>query len=320
MDIPFAQKITNVNFISYLTRTILFNWNYRGEAKFPCPQPVSIERKDFDKFKNYDYFVGVKNDGVRYIMFFTTDKNNRNLCILCDRSLNFYTIDIQGAESIYDGTLFDGELVQEGDSYKFIIYDSVLLCGNRVNRDNFASRLSEVDCCVKTLVSPFKTNLMTIETKTFYKFSDFVNFLDEYDKHPNKDGIIFMPNNLPVLNGTQYSMFKWKPSDKHTVDFLIREEDNRDLSAHVYHQQKLTRFANIKYDTEQGKDFIDRYHKLENKKTDCILECLFVKTMQNFSPILVRMDKNYPNGLRTVERTLFNAEEDIQLSEFTNLY
>lgn len=319
MDIPSAQKITNPNFINYLTRNILYHWNYKGEAQFPCPQPVSIERKDFEKLKNYEYFVGVKNDGVRYIMFFTTDKTNRKLCILCDRSLNFYTVNIVGDYSIYNGTLFDGELVRDGDSYSYVIYDSVYMCGNRVNKNNFGSRLAEIDCCVKTLIEPIKTNCITIETKTFYKLTDFVNFLDEYENHKNKDGIIFMPNNLPVLNGTQFSMFKWKPPDKHTVDFLIKDETNKDLSAHVYHQNKITKFANIKYSTESGKKFIDKYHQLDRKKNDCILECLFVKEFQNFSPILVRTDKNYPNSLRTVERTLFNAEENIQLSEFTNI-
>lgn len=319
MDIPSAIKITNPNFIKYLTRTILFNWNYKGEPHFPCPQPVSIERKDFTKLKNYEYFVGVKNDGVRYIMFFTTDKNSRKLCILCDRALNFYIIDIKGDDSIYDGTLFDGELVHKEDSYTFIIYDSVLLCGNRVNKNNFASRLAEIDCCVKTLLSPIQTNFIKIDTKTFYKLADFVIFLDVYKNDEKNDGIIFMPNNLPVLNGTQFSLFKWKPSDKHTVDFLIQEENNKDLSAHLYHQNKLTKFANIKYNTEEGKNFIDKYHTLENKKNDCILECLFIKSKQNFSPVLVRTDKNYPNSLRTVERTLFNSEEDINLSEFINL-
>lgn len=319
MNIPSAQKITNSNFINYLTRNILYHWNYKGEAQFPCPQPVSIERKDFEKLKTYEYFVGVKNDGVRYIMFFTTDKTNRKLCILCDRSLNFYTIDIVGDDSIYNGTLFDGELVCNGDNYSYVIYDSVYMCGNRVNKNNFASRLAEIDCCVKTLIDPIKTNVVSIETKTFYKLTDFVNFLDDYEKHKNKDGIIFMPNNLPVLNGTQFSMFKWKPSDKHTVDFLIKEETNKDLSAYVYHQQKITKFANIKYSSESGKDFVDKYHQLDNKKNECILECLFVKENQNFSPILIRTDKNYPNSLRTIERTLFNAEENIQLSEFTNI-
>jgi len=319
MNVPSAQKITNPNFINYLTRNILYHWNYRGEAQFPCPQPVSIERKDFEKLKTYEYFVGVKNDGVRYIMFFTTDKTNRKLCILCDRSLNFYTIDIVGDDSIYNGTLFDGELVRNGDNYSYVIYDSVYMCGNRVNKNNFAFRLAEIDCCVKTLIDPIKTNVISIETKTFYKLTDFVNFLDEYEEHKNKDGIIFMPNNLPVLNGTQFSMFKWKPSDKHTVDFLIKEETNKDLSAYVYHQLKITKFANIKYLSDSGKDFIDKYHQLDNKKNECILECLFVKENQNFLPILVRTDKNYPNSLRTIERTLFNAEENIQLSEFTNI-
>ena len=39
----------------------------------------------------------------------------------------------------------------------------------------------------------------------------------------NNDGIIFMPENLPVISGTQYSMLKWKPDDKHTFDFLVKE-------------------------------------------------------------------------------------------------
>ena len=319
MDIPSSQKITNPNFISYLTRNLLFHWNYRGDPQFPCPQPVSIERKDFEKLKTYEYFVGVKNDGVRYIMFFTTDKNRRQLCILCDRNLNFYTIDVVGDQSIYDGTMFDGELVKNGDSYTYIIYDSVCLCGNRINRDTFSSRLAEIDCCVKTLITPLKTNFIEIETKTFYRLSDFVNFLEHYETVNNKDGIIFMPNSLPVLNGTQFSMFKWKPADKHTVDFLVKEEENQDLSAHVYHQQILTKFANVKYSTSEGKDFIDKYHTLEHKQNECILECLFVKDKHNFTPVLVRQDKNYPNGLRTVERTLFNAEEDIKITEFATL-
>lgn len=319
MDIPSAIKITNPNFISYLTRNILYHWNYRGDPQFPGPQPVSIERKDFQRLKTYEYFVGVKNDGIRYIMMFVRDKTNKSLCILCDRNLNFYTVDLVGDEAIYNGTMFDGELVKNGDSYTYIIYDAVILCGNRINRNHFSSRLAEIDCCVKTLLSPIKTNFIEIETKTFYKLNDFVNFLEHYETVTNKDGIIFMPDSLPVLNGTQFSMFKWKPSDKHTVDFLMREGDDNNLSAYVYHHQKLTKFANIKYSSEEGKDFIDKYHSLDNSQNECILECLFVKEKQNFTPVLVRQDKNYPNGLRTVERTLFNAEEDIKITEFASL-
>ena len=49
------KEITNINYCAYLTKFITYNWNYRGNPQFPCPQPVSIERKDFVKLKNYDY-------------------------------------------------------------------------------------------------------------------------------------------------------------------------------------------------------------------------------------------------------------------------
>jgi hypothetical protein len=124
-----------------------------------------------------------------------------------------------------------------------------------------------------------------------------------------------MPNKLPVLTGTQFSMFKWKP--KHTIDFLIRFKENKDLSAFVYNKGELAHFANVIYDQVEGKDFIDKFYTLKNVKNDCILECLYNKNLQNFTPLLVRTDKNYPNSLRTVERTLFNAQEDIKIEEFT---
>jgi hypothetical protein len=110
-------------------------------------------------------------------------------------------------------------------------------------------------------------------------------------------------------------MFKWKP--EHTVDFLIRFKENKDLSAFVYNKGKLVHFANIIYEQVEGEKFIDKFYTLKNVKNECILECLYNKNLQNFTPLLVRTDKNYPNSLRTVERTLFNAQEDIQIEEFT---
>jgi hypothetical protein len=315
MDIPHSQKITNPNFIQYLTRSILISWNYRGDPQFPCPQPVSIERKNFEKLKMYDYLVGVKNDGIRYIMFFTRDKRNRKLCILCDRSLNYYMVDIKGDDTLYNDTLFDGELVYSNGIYSFIVYDSVSLCGNKINKNNFESRLAEIDCCIRTLIKPNDTNSINIETKTFYRYTDFSSFLTHYNNEKNTDGIIFMPNKLPVLTGTQFSMFKWKP--EHTVDFLIRFKENKDLSAFVYNKGELVHFANIIYEQVEGEKFIDKFYTLKNVKNECILECLYNKNLQNFTPLLVRTDKNYPNSLRTVERTLFNAQEDIQIEEFT---
>jgi hypothetical protein len=306
------KLITNKNFINYLSKTILYYWNFKGrDPQFPGAQPVSIERKDFEKLKKYPYYVGVKNDGVRYIMFLTTDKLNNKVCILCDRALNFYIVDgIIADDSIYQNTLLDGELINNN----FVVFDSVVLCGNRINLNYFTSRLTEIDCCIRTLIDP--SSSINILTKTFYKLEDFETFLENiYEKEENKDGLIFIPDKLGVHSGTQYSLFKWKPSNKHTIDFNIKIVDNN-LEAHIYNQKQLIKFANVLYDTPQGKSFIDKAKLLPNFSDNCILECLFNKDEQNFSPILVRTDKEHANSLRTVERTLFNASENILIEEF----
>ena len=125
-----------------------------------------------------------------------------------------------------------------------------------------------------------------------------------------------MPENLPIISGTQYSMLKWKPKNKHTFDFLLKEADIG-LKAYVFHLGNLNIFANIHAKTEQGKEFIEKSKQLDNYKNECIVECTFDKN--NFSPILVRTDKTHPNSLRTIERTLFNISENIQIEDFISI-
>ena len=48
----FGVQIKDKNFINYLTKFILINYNVRNnENVFPAPQPVSIEKKDFNIIK-----------------------------------------------------------------------------------------------------------------------------------------------------------------------------------------------------------------------------------------------------------------------------
>ena len=84
-----------------------------------------------------------------------------------------------------------------------------------------------------------------------------------------------MPENLPVISGTQYSMLKWKPENKHTFDFLIKEADIG-LEAYVFHLGNLNIFANIHAKTEHGKIFIEKSKQLDNYKNECIIECAFL--------------------------------------------
>ena len=316
---PIGEVIKNKQFITYLTKNIVFNYSVKGnDLTFPAPQPVSIEKKDFAKLKQYKYFVSLKLDGVRFLMFFIKDKNGQNKCIIVNRALNFYNISINAEDTLYNGTLLDGEIIYDNENKKwnFVVHDALILCGNKINKLSHSTRLDDAKCCIKSFVSYSNTSTLDIIVKDFYPFEDFSEFIENvYNKSDNNDGIIFMPENLPVISGTQYSMLKWKPQNRHTFDFLLKDS-YIGLEAHVFHMGKLNIFAKIHINTERGKEFIDKAKLLNNYKNECIVECTFDKEKNNFSPILVRTDKTHPNSLRTIERTLFNINENIRISDF----
>ena len=302
----------NSKFYNYILKTINYNYNYknRGLDTYPAAQPVSIEKKDIEKLTKYEYNIGLKLDGVRYLLILLQDNLHNNCSILINRSLEFYLININlNCNNLYsNGTILDGELCTN----EYIIHDSVLINGNKIRNMPHSSRLA---CVSENLLNIDNTNTsFVIKVKKFYKYKKFSDFIiNEYNINNNNDGIIFMPNKLNVMSGTQYSLFKWKPLKKHTFDFLIKENDNN-LQAYVYHLKNITLFAEINYNTANGKIFIDNAKKLNNYKNECILECYYEN--ENFHPLLVRTDKKHANSLRTIERTLFNIKENITLDNF----
>lgn len=320
---PHGYLIKNKSFITYLIKTINIHYGVRGnEIIFPGPQPVSIENKDFSKLKDYTYHISLKLDGYRFIMLFIKDKNDKQQCIVINRALNCYNIYIDAEDIIYNGTLLDGEIIfnKETNSWDYYIHDTLMLCGNKVNKLSHSIRLSDTRCCIESLINlESNVNTVNIKVKEFYEFSNFDKFIDIYNSSNNNDGIIFMPENLPVISGTQYSMLKWKPLEKHTFDFLIKESDVG-LDVFVFHMGNFKLFAKIHNNTLDGASFIENTKKLKNYNKECILECSFNKEINNFKPLLIRTDKTHPNSLRTIERTLFNITENIQINDFMKIY
>ena len=318
---PSCIPVTNKAFTSHLLRTINYAYSIKNESTFPGPQPVSIEKKDLEKFNKYEYNITLKLDGTRFLLYFMTDRHQNKQAILINRALNLFFVSIRCDNSLYDGTLLDGELIEIDSKWVLSIHDGLSLCGNKISKNTHEERINDIRFCTESFIENHNQNTFKIETKKFYKFSDFQPFIKDYHDSINRnncDGIIFMPNKLPVVSGTQYSMFKWKPSNKHTFDFEIHEKDN-DFIIKVYHLNNLIDFANVLGNTDEGKEFIQKTKLLDNYKNECIVECYFNIDKQNFTPFLIRTDKTHPNSLRTIERTLFNIQENIQLDDFLNV-
>jgi hypothetical protein len=253
---------------------------------FPGPQPVSIERRHFPILKRRPYVVCEKTDGVRYLL--TCD--DTKTCSLVNRAFEVTHVAI----NLPRGTILDGELVECRDAKKlFVIHDAVLVRGENVTQMSLTDRLAKAKSVIRTIVRTSKSPFgLVVKTMTP---------LEEFDKVPleypyETDGLVFTPVDEPVRTGTHETMFKWKPRDRITIDFLVRGTD-----LYIQERGQLIKEAAI-----------NMPHKYP---ADTIIECDYREL--GWTPVKVRTDKTYPNNRRTFLRTLVNLREDIKREEFT---
>ncbi len=205
------------------------------------------------------YAVTLKADGVNYFMYVNLDGRiyyfNKN-----------YEVEDSGYESKeYINSLIEGEMVDFNGTKKFFGYDMLFHKGTDIRRkllislrkkdesydENLDGRLDKLTKFFNSgsisLVKGFdKKNAIQYEKKP-YEFSLRSDGSDIFDKikkiwtnrtyHEfHVDGLIFVPiyEHYPLQGKTWDSLFKWKPPELNTIDFLIkfmRDENNNIINS-----------------------------------------------------------------------------------------
>lgn len=270
-----------------------------GSQHFIGPQPVSIEYRHFDQLKNNRYVVCEKTDGIRHYMVALD-----GTCTFINRALQGFTAQLKFDVSVFKGTILDGELCDN----IFVVYDALEICGQNVMHLHFLDRYALIEKTLKTLIT-LKSSKIKVTLKKFFPLHDFKTFRDEHIPTVTQkmDGLIFTPVDVPICLGTHETMFKWKPKEKNTIDFLMKDAGN---AWRLYVQEK----GQLIYESEFPKKLMDEPWF----KNDIIVECQYMTEDSPlwWKPLLVRSDKTHPNNRRTFYRTLVNIKEDIKLDEF----
>lgn len=264
---------------------------------FPGPLPVSIERRHFVEFQKQPYLVCEKTDGTRYCMVcFMFD--NKKCTALINRALDVWTVNLQMPKRAYQGSLLDGELIDN----KFLVYDCIWAMGEDFKMKNFVNRYEALENLV-TGIMRLSKDPISVQVKHFELLENFQHYYEEVvPKLEHKtDGFIFTPVNEPIRMGTHETMFKWKPLEKNTIDFQAKW--------HPY----LNKWGF--YIQEKGRLVFETEYEGPGIEENDILECKY-KGSSVWEPISKRTDKNYPNNRRTFYRTLVNIKENIQVREF----
>jgi hypothetical protein len=177
-----------------------------------------------------------------------------------------------------------------------------MLSGENVMMLPLTERLRKAQkmCSVilKTVGNPW------VKVKPMYPLGEIQRVFDTLS--PENDGLIFTPIEEPVRMGTHETLFKWKPREHITIDFLC------DVDATVDGAPVMGLFI-------QGPTYITTLTGLTaggdpTRFKGKIVECGYGEC--GWYIIKERPDKTHPNNRRTYERTLVNIRENIQQNEF----
>jgi hypothetical protein len=279
--------------------------NGRIPPFFPGPQPVSIERKHFKILNSKQYVVCEKTDGVRNcLMCFKF--NDKKVALLINRALEITYVSVNIHPSVYEGSILDGELIND----IFLVYDAILISQKNIMNLNFIDRFQNICTLLDKKVPSISKNLK-VSYKQFFPLHDFKIFLDSHLPNvPYKtDGIILTPVDEPIKIGTHETLFKWKPLEKNTIDFQLKYINK---TWKLFLQEKGV----LIYESEIPHEFESNWFK-----EDMIVECMYITWEEPmwWKPVGVRTDKTHPNNRRTFYRTLVNIRENIEIKEFLDL-
>ena len=289
-------------------------------ARFPGPQPVSIERKHIPLLTSKRYLVTEKTDGERYLLLIT-ELDDISYAVLVNRKNQVFLLDIAVQTTVCKGTILDGELIQtKKNKFQFLVFDCVCAFGKSFVNSDFVNRLQTAAEVVSN-ISECKS--MDFKIKEFVPLTGLERYMTHVMPKLNHqvDGLIFTPCALPIETGTNYSMFKWKPRYKNTVDFSLHRGQWVKRGSNVnwcYHAKILKNSSKTMLQRVTIHVDSTLHEAIQSSQDDVIVECenISLHPEECWRGLFVRKDKTYPNSLLTYSKTKLNIKENIEASEF----
>ncbi|KAK4693432.1 mRNA guanylyltransferase, partial [Lecanoromycetidae sp. Uapishka_2] len=222
----------------------------RNNAGFPGAQPISFAAKHKLELQKQDYFVCEKSDGIRCLMYLTSDKNPQNpeeVTYLIDRKNDYYHVpqlhfpkSAENPVEFHEDTVFDGELVNDKLSdgrvqLMYLVFDCLVLNKEPLMNLTLDKRIGRFRDIV---YNPYRELFFD----KFPKEQEHQAFLVDWKKmersygiekmfretlpklpHGN-DGLVFTCRTTPYQFGTDQHILKWKPAEENSIDFRMTLE------------------------------------------------------------------------------------------------
>ena len=229
----------------------IMSYNKRNTIPLLTPKPITLEKVNLIDPKEYGsvsilegYTVTEKADGERLLLYIDEIGD----IYMINNTYNIICTGMTALSNLYN-SLIDGEYVtcdkrkDNSNKHLFAAFDMYYIKGKNITSlplIGTTSRLSHLNFS-KSHIDNSKTNVEFVVKKFLYNdkdssiYSKCNEILTNYKSYPYEiDGLIFTPSKLPLYsyytnkavqitdNVRWDRLFKWKPPEQNTIDFLIK--------------------------------------------------------------------------------------------------
>jgi len=266
----------------------VFGRAYHHSNRFPGTMPVHLSVPVSSL--SLDYYVAPKIDGERSLLVVF---DGSVYCI--DRNVVIGRLTAVSLPVHWSGTVIDVEMVDTGISLDFTILDVVAFQGANLMGTPFFTRMKFVSQVER--VVPWSHFLLSVKGRVVTRDSVVVkSFIDS----GCYDGLILIDCNCHYVTSYDYSLFKWKPQLKVTIDFRVRRLDKK-----VMLFVKGDEGKEVEYCCSDDPQLMQLHMR--------IVECGLVDGKWVLHK--VRPDKRHPNYIKVVEGAVRAMDADITVAE-----
>lgn len=320
-----------------------------------APKPATLEKHNLASIEEYgitsifeNYAVTEKADGNRYLLY--VDNNGKSFL------LETSSKQVRGCniKTSLKNCLLDGELILCQDRLLkktkdlFAIFDIYYYNGDKVyilpllsDKEGTKSRYDYMNDFIKTISQNDSHGSHDITVKKQLTSDNILNEchtilsnIEDYDYHI--DGLIFTPTKIPVFasyankpvelnninNFSWNRVFKWKPPDQNTIDFVVIEKGKHKLSSDgkTYKEFSLNVvFSNIDMEpitVNIGLDYINKKTKPIEKNVYILKQFIIDDIEQS---VYIETDINNRCYTKENEEILNNSVIEFSYDTYTTL-
>ena len=186
------------------------------------------------------HFVAPNYNGFNYLIIFMK-LNNENVCIAIDRkklsyhknqldmnNLQILKLDMKTNDTLYNGTIFDGKLVNNNNKYIFLIQDCFYMMGNKLLTMNMKDKMTHLNSVINNNFKDNYSKNIIFKINKLYNYDDIESLVNKMDSLEYKSyGLIFFPQ----VSGITTLYIEKKETNNNTRETNNKKEitiNNRD--------------------------------------------------------------------------------------------